>query len=261
MTPVETLHALHRGPGVLVLANAWDALSARIVQDAGGRAVATSSAAVAWAHGRADGHELPFATLLTAAREIARVLTVPLSVDFEGGYSAEPSAVAENAAQLADAGAVGINLEDGTGSPDLLVEKISAVRSRTRLFINARVDVYLHKLTPPEKALDETLARMRRYADAGADGLFVPGPTDRAVIAELASATKLPLNVLARPGTPPLEELARLDVRRLSAGAGLARAVFQHAQERAAAFVKSGDSDALLRGASTHDFNAMFTSM
>src|SRR5262245_36244654 len=109
---LDAFHALHRGPQPLVLANAWDALSARIVQELKAPAVATSSAAMAWAHGYADGHKLPVPRLLASVEDIARVLTVPLSVDAEGGYSDDPKSVAAHISRLVDAGAVGINLED-----------------------------------------------------------------------------------------------------------------------------------------------------
>src|ERR1043165_2222730 len=107
----ETFHALHRD--FLILPNAWDAGSARVMQEAGAKAVATSSAAVAWARGYADGHGLPMSILAAIVQEIARVVSVPITVDAEGGYSDDPAEVHHNIAKLIDAGGVGINIEDG----------------------------------------------------------------------------------------------------------------------------------------------------
>lgn len=175
MTKAETaraFHALHQGPDVLVLANAWDAVSARVIEAAGGKAITTSSAAVAWAHGYADGHDLPVARLIATAEEIARVIKVPLSVDAEAGYSADPKEVEENIFALANAGAVGINLEDGREAPELHARKIEAARrgasrAGVDLYVNARTDVYLKRLAAPEQAVEETIARGRKRAPAG----------------------------------------------------------------------------------------------
>src|SRR5262245_38302690 len=125
MSQRPTFRELHRSEHLLVLPNAWDAASARLVELAGAAAVATSSAAVAWAHGRADGEQLDPATVLAAVREIVRVVRVPVSVDLEAGYSAEPAGIANPIGAILDAGAVGINLEDGVENPDLLARKIA----------------------------------------------------------------------------------------------------------------------------------------
>src|SRR6185436_19077316 len=134
--------------GLLLLPNAWDAGSARLMESLGAKAIATTSAGGAWARGDNDGNRLPVPKLIGVVEEIARVVRVPLTVDLEAGYSDEPSAVAETAARVAAAGAVGINIEDGEGSPDLLCAKIEAVKraaqgSGVDLFVNARTDVYL----------------------------------------------------------------------------------------------------------------------
>src|SRR6185369_14028381 len=134
---------LHAGPSILILPNAWDAISARIVADAGAKAVATSSAAVAWSHGYPDGNALPIPLLLATLRNIMRVVDVPVSADFEGGYSDDPKTVGETVRALIDIGVAGINLEDGYGSIDLHCAKIDAVRGAGEIFINARTDVML----------------------------------------------------------------------------------------------------------------------
>ena len=204
-TPAQTFHALHAPGEILVLANAWDAASARLSQEAGAKAVATSSASLAWCHGYADGETLPTDVLLGAVAEILRVVTVPVTVDSEAGYSSEPQMVADYAARLIDMGVAGINLEDGDAPPDLHARKIAAIKERAArmggdLFVNARTDVYLRPLTAPEHRLHETLARAARYAEAGADGIFVPFVRDGETIGEIARRIAQPLNILAVDG-------------------------------------------------------------
>src|SRR3984957_12096154 len=153
---------LHQGPALLVLPNAWDAGSARLIESLGAKAIATTSAGLAWSRGYADGNTLPNDQLTAAARDIARGIRVPLSVDIEAGYSDDPRAVARLAAGLLDVGAVGINIEDGPDSPDLLCRKIEAIRENTArsgvdVFINARTDVYLRGLASGEAAVDEVI--------------------------------------------------------------------------------------------------------
>lgn len=253
---------LHQG-GLLILANAWDAGSARLIESLGAKAIATTSAGVAWSHGYADGDLLPVPLLAATVSEIARVVSVPVTADVEGGYSSDPAAVGENVAAVIGAGAVGINIEDGTAGPDLLCAKIeqakkAGVRLGVELFVNARVDVYLRNLAAPERRPEETLSRAERYRAAGADGIFVPGVTDSTTIRTIAAAVRLPLNVLARPGLPPAEELPALGVRRLSAGSWVASAAFATSASRAAEFLRTGDSEALTRGAMPYaEINAL----
>ena len=236
--------------GILVLANVWDAMSARLVASLGARAIATTSAGVAWANGYPDGDRLPVPLLLGAIERIARVVAVPLTVDCEGGYASEPSTVAETIASVADAGAVGINLEDGFDPPHLLAAKIERIRARgTDVFVNARTDVYLKGLAAPEGRVEETLRRAAVYRSAGADGLFVPGVVDRGEIRAITSACGLPVNVLVRTGLPQAAELATLGVRRLSAGSDVAEAVLGRAASLVRAFLADGASEPLSEGA------------
>ncbi|HJV62443.1 MAG TPA: isocitrate lyase/phosphoenolpyruvate mutase family protein [Albitalea sp.] len=246
----EQFHLLHR-EGLLLLANAWDPGSARLAQHLGARAVATSSAAVAWSLGYPDGDLLPVALLPRTVEAIARVLHVPLSVDFEGGYSSDPEAVAQTAEAVIGAGAVGINIEDGSGTPELLCRKIEAVRRvaaarGVRLFINARTDVYLRGLAPAAERVAEALRRGALYRDAGADGLFVPGVVDAQEIARLAQGSPLPLNVMARATLPDAATLRRLGVRRLSAGASIAEACYGDMARRMRSFLETGASAAVV---------------
>lgn len=241
----RTFRQLHAGPDILMLANAWDAGSARLIESIGARAIATTSAGVAWSHGYADGHTLPVPLLVGTVADIARVVGVPLTVDIEGGYSADPREAGETVARVVDAGAVGINLEDGTGAPELLCAKIehakrAAARAGVDLFVNARTDVFLRGLARGEAAVAETIARGHRYREAGGDGWFVPGAVDPPVLRALVDAVPLPLNVLAWPGVPAAAELQALGVRRLSAGSGVALAALRQARAVASAFLGDG---------------------
>ncbi|HJW70010.1 MAG TPA: isocitrate lyase/phosphoenolpyruvate mutase family protein [Candidatus Binatia bacterium] len=262
----ETFRQLHRGPELLLLANCWDAGSARLLASLGARAVATTSAGVAWAHAHPDGDALPVDLLIATVGEIARAVEVPLTVDVESGYASDPATVGETVAALVDAGAVGINIEDGAGSPDLLAAKIArakhaAARRGVDLFVNARTDVFLRGLAPESTRVAETLARAARYRDAGADGLFVPKVVARDEIREIASSAGLPLNVLAWPGLPPACELTALGVRRLSAGSAMAHGVWARAAALAARFLDQGRFEALFENAMPYpEINVLFSS-
>jgi 2-methylisocitrate lyase-like PEP mutase family enzyme len=246
----QTFHALHHADRPLLLLNCWDAGSALLMQSLGVPALATSSAAVAWALGHGDGDQLPVERLLTCLAGITRRLTVPLTADIEGGYSDDPRQVGATVEAVIATGVVGINLEDGRGSADLLCRKIeqarkAAERAGVRLFINARCDVYLKALVPPEQRLAETLARAAHYREAGADGLFAAGARLSEEIAALVAGTPLPLNLLALPGVPAAAQLAALGVRRISAGSGIAEAVYARMAELSRGFLRDGDGAAL----------------
>jgi 2-methylisocitrate lyase-like PEP mutase family enzyme len=257
-------HQLHEGPQPLLLPNAWDAGSARLMESLGAKAVATTSAGVAWTHGYSDGNSLPVRLLVATVGTICRAIRVPLSVDLEGGYSDDPSVVEETVAKVIEAGAVGINIEDGSNAPDLLCLKIErAVRAGqpfdVDLFVNARTDVYLRDLVPADERVAETLARARLYRNAGASGLFVPGLREPEEIRAIAGGAGLPLNVMAWPGLAAAAELAQFGVRRLSAGSGIAQALWGRAAVLAGDFLKHGKSEPLGEGAVAYgDINALF---
>lgn len=261
-TQASLFRQLH-DEGVLLLANAWDAGSAKLIESLGAKALATTSAGVAWSHGYADGDHLPVRLLAATVAGVARAIRVPLSVDVEGGYSSDPAAVGEAVATVIDAGAAGINIEDGSEAPDLLCAKIERVKSvgarlGVDVFVNARTDVYLRGLVPGERRVEETLARAERYRAAGTDGIFVPGVKDPGEIRAIAAAARLPLNVLAVPGLPPASELGALGVRRLSAGSGITQAVYGQIAALAAAFLRDGASDPLSAGAMPYpEINAL----
>jgi len=215
--------ALHAGPDILVLPNAWDAASAAVMEDAGAKAVATSSAAVAWAHGYPDGDALPLEKVLLTIETVVRAVKVPVTADIEGGYTDDLGQLAENIRAVVGAGAVGVNLEDGTRDPDLHARKIEAARKAAdaagvALFINARTDTYLKRLFEGDAAEAETVKRAALYRGAGASGVFVPGPTDEALIGRLAGAIDGPMNIMLTGGLPSSARLQALGVRRLSSG-------------------------------------------
>ncbi|MGD0143661.1 MAG: isocitrate lyase/phosphoenolpyruvate mutase family protein, partial [Rhizomicrobium sp.] len=175
---------------------------------------------------------------------------IPVSVDCEAGFSSNPEMVADFVIALARAGAVGINLEDGTAPPDLLAAKIAAIKSACEregvdVFVNARTDVVLKHLVSPEDAVREAIARGERYLDADADGLFVPALTDLAAMDTIAKAVDLPLNILIRPGLAPVSELKNAGVRRLSAGGGICSAALGAARRAMKEMLEKGRYETL----------------
>lgn len=251
----DAFRKLHTGAEILVLPNAWDGASAAILADAGARAVATSSAAVAWAHGYPDGDALPRARLLATIEAAARAVgDKPLTADIEGGYTDDVGELAEVIGQVIAAGAVGINLEDGKRDPALHAKKIEAARKSAEaaglpLFINARTDVYLKGLAEGHAAYSEVVQRAERYKDAGADGIFVPGPKDEDLIGRLADAIALPMNIMLLPGLANAERLQALGVRRLSSATAPFRAAYAPLAKAAKAFIATGEASAWAAGA------------
>jgi len=262
----QTFAALHAGPRLLILPNAWDAGSARVIEHAGAAAIATSSAAVAWAHGYADGQHLPFETLLATVREIADTVSVPVSADIEAAYASDAASAVRTVGQVIEAGAVGINIEDGNGAPELLARKIENLRAAAEragmpLWVNARVDTYLRRLVPVPQAYEETVRRAQLYAQSGASSIFVPALVDHTALAQLVKDVVLPLNVLAWPGLADAAALQQIGVRRLSAGSGIGKAALAHTLELARAFLADGRSEPITGGTLTNpDVNGMMRS-
>ena len=260
----DRFHALHTGSEVLLLPNAWDAASAALMADAGAQAVATSSAAVAWARGYPDGDALPVTALIDVIAGIARTISVPLTADIEGGYTDDLAILAQTVTAVIGAGAVGINLEDGHRDPGLHARKIEAARAAAetagvKLFINARTDVYLAGLAQGDAALAETLKRAALYAQAGASGIFVPLPIEEDVLSTLAAEISLPLNAMGRPGMPPASRLAELGVRRLSSATGPFRAAYGAMLAATKTFLVDGDTTGYAAAATgLPDLNARF---
>lgn len=218
---------LHAGPDILVLPNAWDGVSARIVEAEGFPAGATGSAGVAAVLGYPDGQLIPPKEMLFMIARIAASVNVPITADVEAGYG-DP---AETARQVIAAGAVGMNFEDMVDHKLLPLDKQlqdirnikSAVASLPGFVLNARTDIFLAKHGDETTRFDRAVERLNAYRDAGADCLFVPGVADATTIGRLAKAVKGPLNILATIGTPSVSELQRLGVRRVSLGSGPSR--------------------------------------
>jgi 2-methylisocitrate lyase-like PEP mutase family enzyme len=248
----------------LVLPNAWDAASARMAQDAGAHAIATSSAAVAWCHGYADGEGMPRDVVMTATREVLRVVDLPVTVDSEAGYSADPAKVAEHVMALIDLGVAGINIEDGTEEAGLLVAKIAAIKSAAKakgadIFINARADVYLKNLVPDDAKLAEMIRRGVLYRDAGADGFFAPAVMQMKDIRDIVSAVDLPVNILMMRPVPPMVEMKAAGVRRISTGALIGRAAYGKAVKAIGMLLDEGNPNAIFEtSGDCPDFNKAF---
>ena len=261
---VSEFRAAHAKGKILVLPNAWDAASARLVQDAGAKAVATSSAAVAWSNGCADGEGMSREVAIAATREVLRVVNLPVSVDSEAGYSSDPGQVAEHCLRLIDIGVAGLNIEDGADSPDLLAAKIKAIKAAAKakgadIFVNARADVYLRNLVPDDKKLGEMVRRATLYTEAGADGIFAAFMTDTAQIREVVAATDLPVNILATKAATDVAALKAAGVRRLSIGALTGRAAYGQAVRAVKMLLNDGKYDAIFETAGDcPDFNKAF---
>jgi 2-methylisocitrate lyase-like PEP mutase family enzyme len=211
---------LHRAGDPLILPNAWDAVTAAALAAAGFAAIGTTSLGVAAAAGKRDATADAFDETVRLAHELAR-LDCHVTVDFEHGFADDPEQVAEHVAQLGDV--AGINLEDRHGDPELHARKVSAVKAtHPRLFVNARTDTHWLR----DGDLQDAIARSKRYVDAGADGVFVPGLPE-ADIAAFVGAVPAPLNVLFTPGTP-IARLAEHGVARISTGSLLFRAALGH---------------------------------
>ena len=253
----ELFHQLHAGPAPLMLPNAWDAASARVIENAGAKAIATTSAGMAWALGYPDGEQLPVQELLAACRRIGQVTTQPVSVDIERGYGRDAQDTGGLVGALIQLGVVGINIEDGTepgtqtlAQPGVLCKRIACARAIAQhhdlpFFINARIDTYLSNL-PPEARLEETRKRALAYIDAGADGIFVPGLADADEITTLVRALPVPLNVYAGyPGAPVAQTLQQLGVRRISLGCGPMQATLAQLGAIAAEALDDGRYDTM----------------
>lgn len=224
-------HELHRSGSPLILVNAWDAGSARTVQQAGAQAIATGSWSVAAAHGYDDGEALPFDLVLSNLQRIYTNLDLPITIDIEGGYGRSPEIVKDNVIKIIECGAVGINIEDQwiVGSRLYSEEeqalRIAGVRDAAQhtsipLFINARTDIFFQASANEhnEAHVEAALQRAHVYAEAGAHGFFVPGLCNEKYIEGLCRQSPIPVNVMISPESPSLQRLAALGVARISYG-------------------------------------------
>jgi 2-methylisocitrate lyase-like PEP mutase family enzyme len=253
----EKLKKLHQGPRILALPNAWDVVSARILEEVGHPAIATSSAAVAFSLGYPDGQRISRAEMLGAVSRITRAVRVPVTADLESGYGKTPEEIADFTKAMVAAGAVGLNFEDVTGDDasthvdlELQLKNIRAIRETSAalgvpLVINARTDIYLMPIGPEATRFERTVERLHAYREAGADCLFVPGLCDRETIAKLVKALGSPLNILASQGCPSLDDLEKMGVARVSAGSSAMRAAMGAFRRVAKDWLAHGSYDSL----------------
>lgn len=223
---------LHVKGSPLIVFNVWDVGSARTIEEAGAKAIATSSWAVAAANGFGDGEKMPFELAIANFERIVKSVSLPVSIDLEGGYATDPSELKENIKRVIAAGAIGINFEDQIVGGDGLYSiedqcaRIAAIRETAQtasipLFINARTDVFLktYPAKHDEAQLEEAVRRAEAYAKAGASGLFAPGLRDNELVKQLCELSPNPVNIMMLPDAPPPAALGQLGVARISYGA------------------------------------------
>ena len=251
---------LHRGSKVLLLPNAWDVATARVLEQTGIAAIATTSAGIAFALGYPDGQKISRKEMLAMVSRIATKVKIPVTADVEAGYGDRPEDAALTARAVIESGAVGLNLEDGSDRQladlSLQLEKIAAVRETSRamgvsLVLNARTDVYLLQVGNPESRFGETVKRLSAFRDAGADCLFAPGVRDLPMISQLVRELHHPLNILAGPGSPSVPHLQEAGVARVSLGSSPMRATLGLVQRIAQELQNTGRYTTL-EGAPSH---------
>jgi 2-methylisocitrate lyase-like PEP mutase family enzyme len=251
MSTWKTFKALHAQQQPLLLANVWDAKTVQLAQKAGFQAMGSSSHAIANALGYEDGENITFDELYFILKRMAAVAILPLSADFEAGYSDDPKQVAEHVNELTAIGIVGINLEDGVvengkrklGDAELMAEKIKAIKSSSEIFINARIDTYT---TKHENALELSIERALQYKTAGADGVFVPLMEKEEEIREFVSKVDMPLNLFASKTLPSYEKLSELGVKRISHGAKQYEQLMKKSEEVFNQFLETKDYGVVL---------------
>lgn len=253
----ERFRAMHEAPPLLLLPNAWDAISARMIETEGFRAVATTSAGVSWTLGYPDGEKAPWPEVVAATARMARVVKVPVTADIEAGYGETPDKVAACVADIIEAGAVGINLEDGTARPELPVRRIddmvariraarsAAVKAGVPIVINARTDLYLKNVGADATRFPEAVQRAEAYVAAGADCFYPMVVADADTIAAFVREVRAPINILGRPGVPAAAELQRMGVARVSTAGGLPLIALSRAREAVRTLRATGSFDPL----------------
>ena len=268
----ERFRKLHHGPQVLLLPNAWDVASARILEECGHPAIATSSAAVAYSLGYVDGQRISRDEMLEVAGRIARAADIPVTADLEAGYGTTPRDMADTVKAAIAAGIIGMNLEDVTGDDEstlvdlpLQVEKIRAIREAAAsagvpFVLNARTDIYLIPIGPEATRFERTVERLRAYREAGADCLFAPGVYDLETMKKLVKAVEGPLNILANPACPGVPEMEKAGVARVSAGSGIMRAAMGLVQRIGKEMLEARSCEMMFAGATPFiDLKRMMT--
>lgn len=240
----ERLRQLHRRGEPLLLVNVWDALSARIIEELGYPAIATTSAGIAFVEGFPDGEKISRDAMLAGVARVTRAVNVPVTADLEAAYGESVADAEATARGAIEAGAVGLNFEDvraagGLLDAELQAERIAAMRAAgdsagVPIVINARTDLFLAEVGESDAwRLEESIRRGNRYLRAGADCIFVPDVTDDATIAALAKGIDGPINVLAAAASPDVARLAELGVARISLGSSAIGYTFAKFREMA----------------------------
>ena len=267
----DSFRARHRRKPVLLLPNAWDAMSARLFVAAGFDALATTSGGVAWALGYADGEQTPWREVVEATRRIVRTAGVAVTADIEAGYGATASAVGDHVAEIIASGVVGINLEDGLHAtpPMRSVEdaasriraaRAAADRAGIPIVINARCDLYFHGLGSDAERFAETVARCRAYVEAGADCVYPFGLRDPGIIAALVEALAVPVNITGRPGMPDAAALEQLGVARITVATAPALVAMSAIRTLAEGLRATGSFEALAAPLRHPDAQKLFAS-
>jgi 2-methylisocitrate lyase-like PEP mutase family enzyme len=260
----EEFRTLHDRREVLVLPNAWDVPSARVFEDEGFPAIATSSAGMMVSLGYPDGEEIPPNEFEAAVGRISRALTVPLSVDVVGGFGDTPEGVSGSVRTIVRAGAVGINIEDFVHSTKKL---LSIERQKGRLqalihlreslkvpfVINARTDALRYAAGDDDARMEAAIRRAEAYRDMGVDCVYPMGLTDAQSISRFVKALDFPVNVMVRKGLPPVQDLKRLGVARVSFGPAASYAAMGLLKRASREVQEKGTFSALVEGAITFD--------
>lgn len=264
-----SFRAMHHGQNILLLPNAWDVASARVFEQAGFGAIATTSAGIAFSLGYADGQKIARDEMLARVSRIAKAVKVPVTADVESGYGNRPEDAARTAREVIEAGAVGMNLEDGTEDAvhplvelPLQLEKIHAVREAALktgvlLVVNARTDVFLLQVGPENQRYDMAMQRLIAFRDAGAECVFVPGLKDPKMIERLVREVQCPVNILAGPGFPAVAELEKRGVARVTLGSGPMRSTLGLVRRIAEELRSSGTYESLEGAVSYQEANEL----
>jgi 2-methylisocitrate lyase-like PEP mutase family enzyme len=269
----ELFRNKHAGPRLLLLPNAWDAMSARAFVAAGFDAIATTSGGVAWSLGYTDGEQAPWNEVVAATARIVRMARVPVTADIEAGYGETPDAVMRSVTEIIEAGAVGVNLEDGTShgpipirSPENAADRLRAAREAAKaaavpIVINGRTDLYLRNIGDEASRFDQTVERGRAYLAAGADCVYPIGLRDPATIGRLVKALGAPININVRAGSPSVAELEALGVARASTASQVALMAMSMTRQVADDLRATGRFDKLAPAMSQADAQRLFTGL
>lgn len=257
----KEFQALHHDNKMLLIPNAWNAGSAKVFENQGYKAVASTSAGIAYSLGYADGEIIELDDLLLVTKQINKRVNLPLSIDMERGYAEDAYKVKQNIGNILKAGAVGINMEDGRpdGKLDdieLQLEKIQAISELKEeldlpFVINARTCAFWLKVGNPKENMEIAIKRSNAFLKAGADCVFVPGLLEKNSIINLLSNIDGPLNIIANPLYHDLEGLQKLGVSRLSLGSGPVRASYAKLIQSSKEIIENGNISSLIE----HDFS------